>query len=57
MRAIDPMTIEKEAVMNNLLITLFVVTALAGCSRSDDLDNSHAVKWYMAHDAAANPAR
>lgn len=50
------MTIEKEAVMNNLLITLFVVTALAGCSRSDDLDNSHAVKWYMAHDAAANPA-
>ncbi len=51
------MTIEKEAVMNNLLITLFVVTALAGCSRSDDLDNSHAVKWYMAHDAAANPAR
>ena len=50
------MTIEKEAVMNNLLITLFVVTALAGCSRSDDLDNSHAVKWYMAHDAAANPS-
>ncbi len=42
--------------MNNLLITLFVVTALAGCSRSDDLDNSHAVKWYMAHDAAADPS-
>lgn len=50
------MTIEKGIVMNKLLIALFVITALAGCSRSDDLDNSHAVKWYMAHDAAADPS-
>ncbi len=50
------MIIEKDAVMNKLLVALFVITALAGCSRSDGLDNSHTVKWYMAHDAAAYPS-
>jgi hypothetical protein len=50
------MTIEKDAVMNKLLIALCVIIALAGCSRSDGLDDSHTVKWYMAHDAAANPS-
>ena len=50
------MTIEKDAVMTKLLIALCVIIALAGCSRSDGLDDSHTVKWYMAHDAAANPA-
>ena len=28
--------------------------ALAGRSRSDGLDDSHTMKWYMAHDAAAH---
>ncbi|OCB01844.1 hypothetical protein BBC27_01845 [Acidithiobacillus ferrivorans] len=42
--------------MNKLLVALFVITALAGCSRSDGLNDSHTVKWYMAHDAAAYPA-
>ena len=55
-RATDRMIIEKDAVMNKLLVALFVITALAGCSRSDGLDNSHTVKWYMAHDAAAYPS-
>ena len=55
-RATDRMTIEKDTVMNKLLVALFVITALAGCSRSDDLDDSHTVKWYMVHDAAAYPS-
>ena len=55
-RTTDRMIIEKDAVMNKLLVALFVITALAGCSRSDGLDDSHTVKWYMAHDAAAYPS-
>ena len=55
-RATDCMIIEKDAVMNKLLVALFAITALAGCSRSDGLDDSHTVKWYMAHDAAAHPS-
>ncbi|WP_248885792.1 hypothetical protein [Acidithiobacillus acidisediminis] len=42
--------------MNKLLVALFVITALAGCSRSNNLDDSHTVKWYLAHDAAAYPS-
>lgn len=55
-RATDRMIIGKDAVMNKLLVALFVITALAGCSRSNNLDDSHTVKWYMAHDAAAYPS-
>jgi hypothetical protein len=55
-RATDRMIIGKDAVMNKLLVALFVITALAGCSRSNNLDDSHTVKWYLAHDAAAYPS-
>ena len=55
-RATDRMIIEKDTVMNKLLVALFVITALAGCSRSNNLDDSHTVKWYLAHDAAAYPS-